>query len=183
MSRLFGKADEACAHEERAAASTTPVPCREEISQPWLKDLTAPNSFRHLSVIRESAERPLGKNQISIDHDLEDPVRTFDEVGRGFKLAIQFGRQPGGPRFVVSIHAIFDRNIHHASTIPNSILPEPNSSFVPLRCAWCHPSHCLDLSRRVSAAPPGQTMRRVAPVSSKRQRAPDCGQREKRFPA
>ena len=46
--------------------------------------------------------------------------------------------------------------------------PDPNSSFVLLRSAWCHPSHCLDLSRPILAAPLGQTMRRVAPVPSKR---------------
>jgi hypothetical protein len=147
--------------------------CREDISQPLLKDLTAPNSFRHLSVIRKSAKRPLRKHHLAVDDDLEVPVRALDEGGRGRKLSVQFGRQPGGPRLIVSNHAVFDRNIHHASTLDHQILPEPNSSFVLLRRAWCHPSHFLDSSRRMLATPPGQTMRSVVPVSSRRQSAPD----------
>ena len=38
---------------------------------------------------------------------------------------------------------------------------EPGKRF-SLRRAWCHPSHCLNSSHLILAAPLGQTMRRVA---------------------
>jgi len=67
---------------------------------------------RDFPLFRESAESALGKQEISIHRDLEDPVLALDQLDRGSKLVIQLGRQPGGPRLVISNNAVFDRNFH-----------------------------------------------------------------------
>jgi len=68
--------------------------------------------LRDFPVVRKSSQGTLGKYEISIHRDLEDPVLTLDQLDCGSKLVIQLGRQPGGPRLVISNNAVFDRNIH-----------------------------------------------------------------------
>jgi hypothetical protein len=83
--------------------------------------LTTANGFGHLAVVGESSDGAFREHQLSIDHHLENPVRTVDQLGRGSELSIQFGRQPGGPWFVISNYTVFDRNVHRASTFCNRI--------------------------------------------------------------
>jgi hypothetical protein len=92
---------------------------------------TTADAFRDLSIIRETPKGPLRKHQITVDDDLEDTVCTLDEMRRGAKLPIQFGRQPGGPWLVVSNNAIFDRNVHHASTLTDVILSDSFHAHPP----------------------------------------------------
>ncbi len=70
------------------------------------------HDVRDLPVIRESPQSALGKNQIAVDRDLEDPVLALDQLDRGSKLVLQLSRQPGGPRLVISNYAVFDCNFH-----------------------------------------------------------------------
>ena len=70
------------------------------------------HDVRDLPVVRESSQSALGEHQVAVDRDLEDPVLALDQLNRGSKLVLQLGRQPGGPRLVISNHAVFDRNIH-----------------------------------------------------------------------
>jgi len=73
---------------------------------------TFPNDPRNLAVIGEPAERSLGEHQVALDRDLEDPVLTLDQLNPSPELVLQLGRQPGGPRLVISNNAVLDRNIH-----------------------------------------------------------------------
>ena len=87
--------------------------------------LLAANDLRHLSIIRKTAKGSFRKHEITIDDDLEDPVRALDQLRRCLKLSVQFGRQPGGPWLVVSDDAVFDRDIHRASSLVPRILADP----------------------------------------------------------
>lgn len=46
------------------------------------------NGFHNLPIVGESAESALGKHQIPIHRDLEDPVLALDQLDRGSKLML-----------------------------------------------------------------------------------------------
>lgn len=54
----------------------------------------------------------LREHQITIDSDVENPTTTLDQAGLEIELPFQLGRQPGGPRQVVSLGAVFDADVH-----------------------------------------------------------------------
>lgn len=117
---------------------------------PDLALLRAVDNFSDLTIVGESTQRSLRKDQLSIDDDLEDAVRTLDQLGRSFEIAVQFSRQTGGSRFVISHHAVFDRNVHRPSTLASCILsdppaPAPTDPF---------PRHKIQGSRYKAARPP-----------------------------
>ena len=70
------------------------------------------HDVRDLPVIRESPQSALGKNQIAVDRDLEDPVLALDQAHIRAKLVAQLSRQPGGAWLVVSNDAIFNGDVH-----------------------------------------------------------------------
>jgi hypothetical protein len=57
----------------------------------------------------------LGKDELVIDQDIEDAVVSPYQDRLGPDLLLDFGRQTGGPRKVVSASAILDFDLHMAS--------------------------------------------------------------------
>src|SRR6185312_11476076 len=63
-----------------------------------------------------AAEFRLLEYRFSIGRDLESPAARRDELDRGVRqVAANLGRQTGGPRFVVSHRAVFNRDRHRRS--------------------------------------------------------------------
>jgi hypothetical protein len=63
--------------------------------------------------LRVPTQRLLGKDAIAVHLDLERAAGGFDELDlRVRKRAADFGRQTGGPGFVVSDDAVLDRDAH-----------------------------------------------------------------------
>jgi hypothetical protein len=60
------------------------------------------------AVVGESADTTLREHEIAVGHDLEDTVLAFNQLDGAPELGLQLGRQPGGPRLVVSNSAVFD---------------------------------------------------------------------------
>jgi hypothetical protein len=56
---------------------------------------------------------PLGKHQATVGHNLEGAAGRLQQthLDSGVRLS-QFGRQTGGPGFIVSNDAVFDRHVH-----------------------------------------------------------------------
>jgi hypothetical protein len=70
--------------------------------------LPSMNDPGNLAVIRESPNAALREHQVPVDRDFENTVFTLDQLDSIPELRLQLGRQPGGPRPVVSDSAVFD---------------------------------------------------------------------------
>jgi hypothetical protein len=92
-----------------------------------------PDGVSYLAVFRKSTDGALRKHQAAVDDNFENAVRASDQTGRGSEFAVQFCRQPGGPWLVVSDDAIFDRDVHRASTLPHGILADLTRARLRLR--------------------------------------------------
>ena len=57
----------------------------------------------------------LAENQVSVDTNLEDSATTLDQASGYSVFLIDFSRQTGGLRRVVSLHAVFDADLHDLS--------------------------------------------------------------------
>ena len=66
----------------------------------------------HLPRIRKPAHPELRKHEIAVDPDVEDPATALDQARLEVEFSLQLGRQPGSPRQVVSLDAVFDSDIH-----------------------------------------------------------------------
>jgi hypothetical protein len=66
-----------------------------------------------LSRLGVALGRLLGENAPPVDLDFKDAARGLDQPYFGlWKCAADLGRQTGGPRFVISNDAVFDRDGH-----------------------------------------------------------------------
>jgi hypothetical protein len=54
----------------------------------------------------------LGEDQRAVHLDVEDAAAPADQLGLGTESALKVGRQPGGPRMIVSRHAVLDGDAH-----------------------------------------------------------------------
>jgi hypothetical protein len=69
-----------------------------------------PDDFARLGVPPELLFR---EDELAVYHDLEYAAGRLNQQDLGIgKRATQLGRQTGGPRFVVSNDAVFDRDTH-----------------------------------------------------------------------
>ena len=85
----------------------------------------------------------LGEDQLAVDDHVEDPVGALDELGLDAERLLDFGRQTGGPRQVLSTRAVGDRDCHRSDVsslqhptpmrAPVSTRAEPNRRVVPRR--------------------------------------------------
>ena len=85
----------------------------------------------------------LGEDQLAVDDHVEDPVGALDELGLDAERLLEFGRQTGGPRQVLSTRAVGDRDCHRSDVsslqhptpmrAPVSTRAEPNRRVVPRR--------------------------------------------------
>ncbi len=74
---------------------------------------SGPDRLCDLTLIREAADFFLGEDQLSFQGDLEYAVLALDELGVEIEFVLQFSRQTGGSGFVVSNHAVLNRQISH----------------------------------------------------------------------
>ncbi len=74
-----------------------------------------------LTLVREASQPALGEHQLAVHLHLEDAVFALDEPGPGPEFPLQFGRQPGGPRLVISNHAVFNRYVHVYLRAPETV--------------------------------------------------------------
>jgi hypothetical protein len=65
-----------------------------------------------LGVLREPPCIVLREDLPAVDDDVEDAAAPLDELGRDARLLLDRGRQTGGLRLVVSLHAVGDRDLH-----------------------------------------------------------------------
>lgn len=63
-------------------------------------------------VLGEPVDGLLREDHLAVDDDVEDPAAAFDQLRVDSGLGLDFFRQTGGRRQVVSLHAIRDRNLH-----------------------------------------------------------------------
>jgi hypothetical protein len=54
----------------------------------------------------------LGVDQRAVCGDIEDAAAALDELRLYAQMFGNFGRQTGGPRQIVSAHAVLDRDAH-----------------------------------------------------------------------
>jgi len=58
-------------------------------------------------------ESLLGEHRAPVNFDLKHAARRLDQLDIGVRVGFpDLGRQTGGPRFVVSDHAVFDSDAH-----------------------------------------------------------------------
>jgi hypothetical protein len=65
-----------------------------------------------LARFREPAGLVLAECRHAVDHDVKHTAGALDQCGIGAESLLQVGRQTGGPRVVVSNHAVGDGDIH-----------------------------------------------------------------------
>ena len=71
------------------------------------------HELQDLTWLRVSTERLLGEYATAVHFDLEDPAGGVDQLHlRPGKRLANLSRQTGGPRFVVSNDAVFNRHAH-----------------------------------------------------------------------
>jgi len=63
-------------------------------------------------VFREAAYVVLVPDLRTVDVHVKDPAAAFDELNAGAILLLDCVRQTGGCRFVVSLDAVLDRDLH-----------------------------------------------------------------------
>lgn len=72
-----------------------------------------------------ASERLFGKDDVTVHSDLEEAAGRFDEANVGSRITrADVGRQTGGPGFVVSNHAILDRDLHASVSKSESTVPK-----------------------------------------------------------
>ncbi len=62
----------------------------------------------NFTIVGKASELSLRENEVPVHHDFEDTVLAFDQLDLAPELRLQLGRQPGGPRAIVSNPAVFD---------------------------------------------------------------------------
>lgn len=68
--------------------------------------------FYYLFVLGESSCFELGINNIAVRYNVEDAPASGNQIGVYSQHLLQFIRQTGGFRFVVSLHAIANFKFH-----------------------------------------------------------------------
>jgi len=85
---------------------------------------SGPQELHHLAILGEPPEALLREEELSVPPDFEHPAFRLDQLRVDAERLLDFGRQTGGPRKVVSNAAVFDLECH---------LPVPPVA----RCASC----------------------------------------------
>lgn len=67
---------------------------------------------RNLTLLRKSPGLEFRVDSRAVDDDVEDPATSGDEFRVHFQRFLQFGRQTGGGRLVVSLCAVMNLNGH-----------------------------------------------------------------------
>ncbi len=76
---------------------------------------------QYFRMFRESAGFLLAVDQLAIDLDVEDSPAALDEFGGDVEFGLDGVRQTGGLWRIVSLHAIFNGNVHVRPPIKYSL--------------------------------------------------------------
>lgn len=71
-----------------------------------------PQQARDLSRLGKAAQAFLGEDEFAVPANLEHPARRADQGDLNIHLFADFSRQTAGFRFVVSLAAVFDADLH-----------------------------------------------------------------------
>ena len=66
----------------------------------------------NLVVLGEAVDVVLAEDHLAVDDDIEDSSGAFDQSGVDLAVILDRGGQTGRLGFVVSLHAVGDRNLH-----------------------------------------------------------------------
>ena len=77
-----------------------------------MKRRESPNGGLNFAGVGESSHLELREDHLTVDLDVVDAAASLEKLDLGAKFLLQLGRQPGGPRQVVSLVAVFDGDIH-----------------------------------------------------------------------
>ena len=69
---------------------------------------------QHLVVLREPPGLVLGVNQVAVDPNVENASPALDQLTNQIEFLLDRIRQTGGLREVVSLHAVFNRDLHRS---------------------------------------------------------------------
>jgi hypothetical protein len=65
-----------------------------------------------LVVLGETVDVVLAEDHLAVDHDVKDASSTLDQSRLDTAVVLDRGGQTGRLGFVVSLHAVGDRNLH-----------------------------------------------------------------------
>lgn len=75
------------------------------------------NGTEHFGVLGESAGLFLTVDELAVHLDVKDSAAAGDHLDLNLELALDGIRQTDGLGLVVSLHAVFDRNVHVGSSL------------------------------------------------------------------
>ena len=76
----------------------------------------------HIPVVREEAGLRLGVDFVAVGVNIEDAAAPADQLRFDAGLLLDVSRQTGGPRTVVSLHAVLDGHFHRCPLLPLSLI-------------------------------------------------------------
>ena len=85
------------------------------------------DSIKHLVVLRETADFLLMPYLSAVDVHVENAATALDHLGLDAEFALDRLRQTGGRGVVVSLHAVFDTDVHQASVPSMTRLPRADA--------------------------------------------------------
>ena len=71
--------------------------------------------IQHLMVLGETTGHVLGVEKLAVHVNIKDAAMTLDQLAIYPVFVLDFGRQTGGLRLVVSLGAVLDTDVHPAS--------------------------------------------------------------------
>ncbi len=87
---------------------------------------------QNLTFLGVTPEVLFREDEIPVHGDLEQAARSLYEVHLGFRVRFpHFGRQTGGPRFVVSDYAVLNPYLHRPSPCHVEPLQHPAGRYLP----------------------------------------------------
>ncbi len=74
------------------------------------------DGVQHFLVLWKPAGFLLAVDQLAVDFDIEDAAAALDQLALDAEFALDRIRQTGGLGLVISLHAVFNRNVHSVSS-------------------------------------------------------------------
>lgn len=80
------------------------------------------NLFDQRGVFGEFARLMFAVDHFAVDLDVKDTATSGNHFAVNADFFLNVCRQTDGHRFIVSLHAVFDRNVHHPFSSPLAVL-------------------------------------------------------------
>ena len=85
---------------------------QSDIMRSSLRGLQLADGVQYFRVLWKPAGFLLAVDQLAVDLDIEDAPGALDQLAGDAELALDRIRQTGGLGLVISLHAVFNRNVH-----------------------------------------------------------------------